>query len=92
MHFNHYDYVDLASTDGDVPVTIGTRRSLYVDPVRQEVLASLTDEYLEFSVDGGPVFRFPAWDVAQLAEAMQAAYVAWQGLRDLDRSPAEVTG
>jgi hypothetical protein len=89
--FNHNEYIDLASTDGTVVVTIGTRRSLAVDPVRQEVTRSQTDECLEISVNGAGAFRIPAVGIEDLAAALTEALTGWRTLRARDRSPAEVS-
>ena len=85
MHYNVHDYIDLASTSGKVPITIGTRRSMAVDPVKQEVVRSSTDDCLEISVDDGPVFRIPAADVEDLAAALTEAMIGWRTLRARDR-------
>lgn len=90
LPFNHNEYIDLASTDGKVPITIGTYRNLAVDPVRQEVARSLTDDCLVIDIDGGR-FRFPASDIEDLAEALTEALTGWRTLRARDRSPAEVS-
>lgn len=91
LPFNHNDYIDLASTDGKVPITIGTRRLLAVDSVKQEVRRSQTDDCLEISVDGGGVFRIPASDIEDLAEALTEALTGWRTLRARDRSTEVAT-
>jgi hypothetical protein len=84
--FNHNEYIELASTGGRLAVTIGTHRSLAVDPVGQAVTHSHTDDFLTIDVEDGATFRFPAADVEDLAEALHEALTGWRTLRLKDRN------